>query len=91
VTALLQFEVDKKRLNDFAHVSDSDGQRTPSQHVLMLARLVLRDTFENGGTFVVVVSADKITMVQRAEAEDLPEKKPDLSDSLEEEENHLCP
>jgi hypothetical protein len=77
MTSLLQFEVDKKRLRGFANFADSqfNGFRTPTQYIYKLASGALLDTFNNGGTFVMVVSEDKITIVQRKEAESLDEEK----------------
>jgi hypothetical protein len=73
MTALLQFEIDKNRLEGFQQFPDSqfNGVRTPGQFIFLLAKTALLDTFDNGGTFVMVVSAKKITIVQRADAEDL--------------------
>lgn len=74
MTAILQFEIDKKRLRGFANVADTQysGYRTPVQYIYQLATTALLDTFDNGGTFVMVVSKEKITIVQRAEAENIP-------------------
>lgn len=71
MSAVLQFEVDKKRLREFPNFADSQysGYSTPFQHVFQLASNALQDTLDNGGTFVMVVSEEKITIVQRAEAE----------------------
>jgi hypothetical protein len=80
VTALLQFEIDKKRLLGFGDIEGGMyGTHTPFAHIYRLARAALLDTFDNGGTFVMVVSREKITIVQRKEADDFtnpPETKP---------------
>lgn len=79
MTAILQFEINKKRMRQFMDIEGgSYGTHTPAQHIFRLARTALLDTFDNGGTFVMVVSNEKITIVQRADATDFdaPEKKP---------------
>ena len=76
MTALLQFEVDKSRMIKYANI---DGHRTPAQYVFKLATTALLDTFDNGGTFVMVVSKEKITIVQRSDAADMDIKAPGLT------------
>lgn len=71
MTALLQFEIDRKRLSGYANFFDRGGQHTPIQHIYQLANTALLDTFDNCGTLVIVVSKEKITIVQRAEADDV--------------------
>ena len=81
MTALLQFEIDKSRMITYARIPDSqyDGHRTPAQYVFKLATTALLDTFDNGGTFVMVVSKEKITIVQRSDAADMDIKAPGLT------------
>lgn len=73
--AVLQFEIDRIRWNgvadnDFAkHVSYSD--EGPVARLKYIARTAINDTIRNGGTFVLVASKDKITMVQRPDAEEI--------------------
>jgi hypothetical protein len=68
--AVLQFEVDRKRWvstnsNDIASkIGESQTER-----LHFIARTAISDTIRNGGTFVLVASPDKITMVQRPDAE----------------------
>src|SRR3989304_3923792 len=72
-TAVLQFEIDRKRwkataANDFAkHTSNSD--EGPVARLKYIARTAINDVIRNGGTFVLVAGPDKITMVQRTDAE----------------------
>mgnify|MGYP003440689703 CR=1 FL=1 len=71
--ALLQFEIDVAKLNsgypkDEALFDPHKGMRA---RISSIARSALVDTLQNGGTFVVVVSATKITMVQRVEADEI--------------------
>jgi hypothetical protein len=71
VMAVLQFEIDKKRLCGYEKFPDTQygGSRTPFQYIFKLARAALLDTFDHGGTFVMVVDKEKITIVQRSDAE----------------------
>ena len=74
-TAVLQFEIDRKRwLNvkkeDFHAWSSSEGA---SDRLHYIARTAVSDTIRNGGTFVLVAGPDKITMVQRTDAETFDE------------------
>lgn len=66
--AVLQFEMDRARLKDFSTVP---GIEKPSDRIYHMAHAAAWDTIKNGGTFVLVVSPGKITMIQRPEAEDL--------------------
>lgn len=71
--AVLQFEIDRER---WLGVDERDiAARYNDEKQLMrlhyIARTAISDTIRNGGTFVLVASAEKITMVQRADAEDL--------------------
>jgi hypothetical protein len=73
--AILQFEIDRKRWNgvaenDFSkHANYTD--EGPAARLKYIARTAINDTIRNGGTFVLVASADKITMIQRPDAEEL--------------------
>lgn len=64
--AVLQFEMDRQRLGAY---STDPGFEKPYGRLRHLAHTALLDTFANGGTFVLVVSDTKITMVQRPDAE----------------------
>lgn len=66
--AVLQFEVDRKRM---AGYSTEPGVEKPWHRIFNLAQCAAWDTISNGGTFVLVVTPDKITMVQRPTAEEL--------------------
>lgn len=75
-TAVLQFEIDRTRwLNPNAADLVSKGGETPMERLRYLASTAMRDTIRNGGTFVLVATEDKITMVQRADAETFEETK----------------
>lgn len=70
--AVLQFEIDRKRWAETDTVHRSGGYAdTPDRRLETIAKLAVGDTLRSGGTFVLVVTADKITMVQRPEAEEL--------------------
>ena len=43
---------------------------TPMERFYFMARTAVADVVRNGGTFVLVASETKLTMVQRPEAED---------------------
>lgn len=72
MTALLQFEIDRKRwkgtAESFSGMNSSDG---PMQRLYHMAKTAACDTLYRGGTFVLVVTDDKVTMVQRDDTEDL--------------------
>jgi hypothetical protein len=70
--AVLQFEIDRKRWAATKDTSfNGPFDDTPSKRLFNIAKTAAADTINNGGTFVLVVTADKITMVQRFEAEDI--------------------
>lgn len=62
--AIFQLEIDRKRY------PKRDGRSMP-YYAGELVEFAMRDTFHNGGTFVLVVEPDKITAVQRRSAEPL--------------------
>jgi hypothetical protein len=64
MTAVMQFEFDRKRIDKMTRVTGYDKVRT-IDHIMDVARSALWDTFENCGTFVFVVTEDTITIVQR--------------------------
>lgn len=66
MTALLQFEIDRKRW----HSKSFPGDTTTGSLERIIAGTA-KDTLLNGGTFVLVVTEDKITMVQRDDTEEL--------------------
>lgn len=66
--AVLQFEIDRQRMRQY---SGDPGLEGPVRRVRSLAETAVIDTLVNGGTFVLVVSETKITMVQRPDAEEL--------------------
>jgi len=70
MAAVLQFEINRKRVKDYPR-DDSLTTGSAKWKYEMLLKLALFDTLANGGTFVVVVSDDKITAVQRSDAEEL--------------------
>lgn len=69
--AVLQFEADKKRLSASGDTFHGAYNEKPWDRIYNMAKTAACDTVRNGGTFVLVVSADKITMVQRPDAEEL--------------------
>jgi hypothetical protein len=68
----LQFEIDRQRVGGYPK---GDGLTADEQRAAWkwkaLAHQALADTFDNGGTFVVVASKEKVTIVQRPDAEEL--------------------
>lgn len=68
--AVLQFEFDRKRIGGY---STAPGIEKPNDRIYHIAHCAAWDTIANGGTFVLVVTADKITMVQRPDAEEFDE------------------
>jgi len=72
--AVLQFEIDRKRWNDDASFNVAKySSETPYDRLYAMAKTAVCDTIFKGGTFVLVATDDKITMVQRPDAEDMPE------------------
>lgn len=65
-TAVMQFEIDRERLSRYGDPVTAYSAR---QVLHRLIRAAMVDTYDNGGTFVLVVTADKITVVQRADGE----------------------
>lgn len=72
--AVLQFEIDRKRWLGTSEkdIASKIGE-SQSERLHFIARTAISDTIRNGGTFVLVASTDKITMVQRKDAEDFEE------------------
>lgn len=71
--AVLQIEIDRKRwcgVADRDYSANTVGEKA-HERLVHLAKTAAADTIRNGGTFVLVVSADKVTMVQRPDAEDI--------------------
>jgi hypothetical protein len=70
--AVMQFEVDRERLAlsvESFHKSGFDEK--PIDRIYNIAKTAACDTIFRGGTFVLVVTPDKITMIQRPDAEDI--------------------
>lgn len=69
--AVLQFEIDRKRWLNVATVDVAQAYTSEKQsdRLHYIARTAISDTIRNGGTFVLVADADKITMVQRSDVE----------------------
>ncbi len=71
--AVLQFEIDRKRWKDTSEMFHRDpaygNKETPMDRFYYMAKTAVCDTIYNGGTFVLVATDDKITMVQRPDAE----------------------
>ena len=66
--AVLQFEIDRKRVEAFPR-DDSLATGAAKWKYERLLQAAMYDTLANGGTFVLVVSPDKITAIQREDAE----------------------
>ena len=72
--AVMQFEIDRARwrATDGTTFNNSNGfTETSMQRVYAIAKTAVCDVIYRGGTFVIVVSPEKITMVQRPDAEEL--------------------
>lgn len=69
--AVLQFEVDRVRLVGMRKRRINLPETFASNDTIAIAHAALDDVFKNNGTFVCVVSDNKITIVQREGAEDL--------------------
>lgn len=71
--AVLQFEIDRGRWAETKGTTFSGNfaSETPMDRLYAMAKSAACDTIFRGGTFVLVVSATKITMIQRPEAEDI--------------------
>lgn len=71
--AVLQFEIDRRRwLGTNPHdMAGKYSSETMPERLEYIARTAISDTLRHGGTFVMVVADDKITMVQRPDAEQI--------------------
>jgi hypothetical protein len=70
--AVMQFEFDRKRIRAMARTTPVNYSPTSANYQAHeIIRDALQDVFDNGGTLVVVISPEKITVVQRPDAEDL--------------------
>lgn len=69
--AVLQFEIDRKRVAAYPDDVNSYGENNRAAWRWRgIAHQALNDTLANGGTFVVVASPDKVTIVQRPDADE---------------------
>lgn len=73
--AVVQFEFDRARVKSMSRETTTGINTTKRPYFLALEiiRGALQDTFENGGTLVVVVGEEKVTVVQRPDVEELGE------------------
>lgn len=69
--AVMQFEFDKKRIRAMTRETRRIETESVNVHAHDVIRGCLQDVFDNGGTLVVVVGPEKITVVQRPDAEEL--------------------
>lgn len=69
--AVLQFEIDRKRWAETSSFNTAAYGEKPYDRLYAMAKTAVCDTIHMGGTFVLVATPDKITMVQRPDAEDL--------------------
>lgn len=72
--ALLQIEISLNRFvktQEDGNFSSRSNIETPWRRIHDIAKTAVMDTISNHGTFVLVSTPEKITMVQRATAEDL--------------------
>lgn len=71
--AVMQFEFDRNRVRAMTRETNRVGNTKPNAIAHDIIRAALQDVFDNGGTLVVVVGDEKMTVVQRPDAEDLNE------------------
>ena len=69
--AVLQFEIDRTRWSNKESFNATAYGETPYQRLYAMAKTAVCDTIHKGGTFVLVATPDKITMVQRPDAEEI--------------------
>lgn len=70
--AILQFEIDRKRVGSYPDDPNSmSTYKGIDYRVWSIIQSAASDTYQNGGTFVLVATADKITVVQRPDAEEI--------------------
>ena len=69
--AVLQFEIDRQRVGSYPVDSTIGHEHRAPWKWRSLIHQALNDIFENGGTLVVVASKEKITAIQRPDAEEL--------------------
>lgn len=73
----LQFEVDRKvldRYSDTQLFTKAYGAATAAQSAKQVILSAMWDTVDHGGTFVLVVSPETVTVVQRPDAANLEEE-----------------
>lgn len=71
--AVLQFEFDRSRVMAMTRVTERYSKTPANVTAHDVIRAALQDVFDNGGTLVVVVGDEKITVIQRPDAEDFNE------------------
>jgi hypothetical protein len=71
--AVLQFEIDRKRAANYTMKHGYDS-RTALGDAWEIALSALSDVWRNNGTFVLVASAQTITIVQRTSVEEISTK-----------------
>lgn len=69
--AVLQFEISREWWNKLHLTQLVSSQENALQRLYSMASSAACDVIRNGGTFVLVVSEKKITMVQRPDAEEI--------------------
>lgn len=69
--AVFQFECDRKRWQSGPFVPAFSIGENSLMRLKAMAQTAAIDTLLNGGTFVMVVTATKVTMIQRADAEEI--------------------
>jgi hypothetical protein len=73
--AVMQFEFDRERILAMKRkAARGTAEITVNVSAHDVIRGALQDVFDNGGTLVVVVNTNKITVVQRPDAEELEAK-----------------
>lgn len=71
--SVLQFEIDRARVERYPRdASTAEGSAEWKYKRLLSAAMY--DTLQHGGTFVLVVGPEKITAVQRPDADDVPDR-----------------
>ena len=69
--AVMQIEFDRQRVGRMSHKFEYNRYTVPDA-LWHVALGCVEDVMQNGGTFVLVASNEKFTLVQRPDAEDIP-------------------
>ena len=74
MSVVLQFEIDLKRWGETEGTTfnpDKYSSESPSGRLYGIIKTAACDTLHNGGTLVLVVTPEKVTIVQRSEVDEI--------------------